>query len=190
MTDIKYKVNGNWTNAALAIYKVGAIYMSVDSTSPATLFGGTWVALEGRMLIGADSTYAAGTTGGSKTTTLATANLPAHAHTVPQHGHGNNISYSVNSSGAITNGISGGNHNHTFTEIKSKASSKYLDYGSSAGDGSSNTGGTGAHSHNLPNHTHTLTKSGGVSDCAAFDTQNTGSGSAFDTISPYLAVYM
>ena len=95
MTDINFKVDGNWTNAALAIYKVGAIYMSVDSTSPATLFGGTWVALEGRMLIGADSTYSAGTTGGSKTTTLGTSNLPAHAHsvgahkhTVPQHGHG------------------------------------------------------------------------------------------------------
>lgn len=83
MTDIKYKVDGNWTNAALAIYKVGAIYMSVDSTSPATLFGGTWVALEGRMLIGANSTYTAASTGGAATVTLTAAQSGTTAH-----GHG------------------------------------------------------------------------------------------------------
>ena len=48
-------------------YPVGAIYMSVDSTSPATLFGGTWAALGGRMLIGVDGTYTAGSTGGAAT---------------------------------------------------------------------------------------------------------------------------
>ena len=35
------------------VYPVGSIYMSVNSTSPATLFGGTWVAIaEGRTLVG------------------------------------------------------------------------------------------------------------------------------------------
>jgi hypothetical protein len=36
-----------------AIYPVGSIYMSVSSTSPSTLFGGTWVRLQGRFLLGA-----------------------------------------------------------------------------------------------------------------------------------------
>lgn len=64
------------------IYPVGSIYLSVNSTSPATLFGGSWSELGGRFLIGANSTYTAGTTGGSANTTLTEANLPQHTHTV------------------------------------------------------------------------------------------------------------
>lgn len=40
----------------LAVYPVGAIYISVSSTSPATLFGGTWASFgAGRVLVGIDS---------------------------------------------------------------------------------------------------------------------------------------
>lgn len=63
-------------------YPVGAIYMSVVSTSPATLFGGTWSALEGRFLIGADGTYTAGSTGGAATHTLDATEMPTHSHAV------------------------------------------------------------------------------------------------------------
>lgn len=62
------------------IYPVGSIYMSVNSTSPASLFGGTWTQLEDRFLLGAGSTYTNGSTGGSSTVTLTTANLPSHSH--------------------------------------------------------------------------------------------------------------
>ena len=48
-------------------YPVGSIYMSVNSTSPATLFGGTWEQLKDRFLVGAGSGYAANATGGSST---------------------------------------------------------------------------------------------------------------------------
>ena len=34
------------------IYPVGSIYMSVNNTSPATLFGGTWEQIKGRFLLG------------------------------------------------------------------------------------------------------------------------------------------
>ena len=46
-----------------AVYPVGSIYQSTDPTSPAALFGGTWeeIASE-RVLMGASSTHAAGTT--------------------------------------------------------------------------------------------------------------------------------
>ena len=52
-------------------YPVGAIYISVVSTSPATLFGGTWVAFgQGKMLVGQDPNdtdfTTAQATGGSK----------------------------------------------------------------------------------------------------------------------------
>ena len=48
----------------LKIYPVGAVYISVNSTSPASLFGGTWESISGRFLLGADNTYTAGSTGG------------------------------------------------------------------------------------------------------------------------------
>jgi len=87
-----------FVNAAIvAAYPVGSIYMSTVSTPPATLFGfGTWVTFgTGRMLISQDgATYTAGSTGGSATTTLITANLPAHSHTAtvtdPGHTHSSN----------------------------------------------------------------------------------------------------
>lgn len=54
-----------------AVYPVGSIYCSYGSTSPATLFGfGSWAKIEGRFLLGANSTYSLGSTGGSATVTL------------------------------------------------------------------------------------------------------------------------
>lgn len=64
-----------------AVYPVGSIYMSVNSTSPATLFGGTWKAIQGKFLLGAyGDTYKAGTTGGEATHTLTTREMPNHNH--------------------------------------------------------------------------------------------------------------
>jgi len=48
-----------------AVYPVGSIYMSINSTNPGTLFGvGTWEQIQERFLLGAGSTYTAGSTGG------------------------------------------------------------------------------------------------------------------------------
>lgn len=58
------------------IYPVGSIYISVNSTSPATLFGGSWTQLKDRFLLGAGDTYANGSTGGSAT-------LQSHTHSIP-----------------------------------------------------------------------------------------------------------
>lgn len=79
----KTKLNGiatgatNNPNSSIVnlIYPVGSIYTSVNSTSPATLFGGTWERIQGRFLVAAGSNGAsgnealsvnAGTTGGEK----------------------------------------------------------------------------------------------------------------------------
>ena len=61
-------------------YPVGAIYMSTKSTSPASLFGGTWSRISGRFLLGANTTYSAGTTGGAATHTLTLDEIPSHNH--------------------------------------------------------------------------------------------------------------
>ena len=52
------------------VYPVGSIYMSVNSTNPNTLFGGTWVQLKDRFLLGAGSTYSNGATGGEASVKL------------------------------------------------------------------------------------------------------------------------
>lgn len=62
------------------LYPVGSIYMSVNSTSPATLFGGTWEQLKNRFLIGCGDTYAAGASGGSATHTLTVDEMPTHGN--------------------------------------------------------------------------------------------------------------
>ena len=54
--------------------------MSVNSTSPATLFGGTWTQLKDRFLLGAGDTYSNGATSGEATHTLTENEMPSHTH--------------------------------------------------------------------------------------------------------------
>lgn len=70
------------TNSGIVnlIYPVGSIYMSVNSASPATLFGGTWERIKDTFLLSAGDTYAAGATGGEAEHALTAAELPDHAH--------------------------------------------------------------------------------------------------------------
>ena len=63
------------TDLINVIYPVGSIYMSVNSTSPATLFGGTWTQIEDTFLLACGSTYSNGATGGSKDAVVV-----SHAH--------------------------------------------------------------------------------------------------------------
>ena len=96
-TTLDSKVNANHTHPSSSItdFKstiidlvnpVGSIYTSMDSTSPAEKFGGTWEQIVDRFLYCASSS---GTTGGS--TTITTANLPSHTHTFS----GTNVSDSL-----------------------------------------------------------------------------------------------
>lgn len=64
------------------IYPVGSVYISVNSTNPGVLFGGTWQQIKDKFLLSAGDTYAAGSTGGS-----AKATLPSHTHTVGSGGY-------------------------------------------------------------------------------------------------------
>jgi len=69
------------------IYPVGSIYMSVNSISPATIFGGTWEQLEDRFLLGAGQTYTAGDTGGAATHTHTTGDHTLTIYEIPSHNH-------------------------------------------------------------------------------------------------------
>lgn len=83
ITDIKTQLNG----ILELVYPKGAIYISVNDTSPASLFGGTWEQIEDVFLLGAGSAYTAGSTGGESTHTLTVQEMPVHSHTVNAHSH-------------------------------------------------------------------------------------------------------
>ena len=56
------------------VYPVGSIYMSINATSPAVLFGGTWEQLKDRVLVGAGNSYSVNSTGGANTRSI------SHSH--------------------------------------------------------------------------------------------------------------
>ena len=62
------------------IYPVGSIYMSVNSTSPSTLFGGTWEKIKDTFLLASGDIYSNGATGGEATHTLTIDEMPSHTH--------------------------------------------------------------------------------------------------------------
>lgn len=89
------------------VYPVGSIYMSVNSTNPKNLFGGTWEQIQGRFLFGMNSSYPAGSTGGEITHALTIDEMPEHNHTIyyPNAGgpYGNaNIGYPEDSGTNMT----------------------------------------------------------------------------------------
>lgn len=70
-----------WLTAQGA-YPVGSVYINVGEVNPAILFGGTWERIGGRFLLGADSTYSAGSTGGEAARTLTVDEMPRRNHEI------------------------------------------------------------------------------------------------------------
>lgn len=62
------------------VYRIGAIYMSMNSTNPGTLFGGTWEQVRGKFLLGVSNDYPAGSGGGESEHILTTEEIPDHTH--------------------------------------------------------------------------------------------------------------
>lgn len=114
-------------------YPVGAIYMSVNNTSPSTLFGGTWVQLTDTFLYATSTTADTGTTAptgqGEATHTLTTDEIPSHSHKANIGVKWLKNSATASSSNHVTNWS-----NHYDTEI---------------GNNSANTGGGLPH-NNMP----------------------------------------
>lgn len=110
----------------LAAYPVGAIYISTVSTSPASLFGGTWEQIKDRFLYSVGDTAFAGQQGGEIFHTLTINEMPPHQHSVyadvnfSAHPTGNNNEWKqalVNASNSVTIdymriGSSGGGQAH------------------------------------------------------------------------------
>lgn len=87
------------------VYPVGSIYFSMDSTDPAVKLGfGSWEQIQGRFLVGVSSETefnAPGKTGGAKTVTLTTSNLPSHRHSISNMSAGEIIASSIGSQRSV-----------------------------------------------------------------------------------------
>ena len=59
------------------IYPIGSIYMSINNTNPANLFGGIWEQIKDTFLLSAGDTYPAGSAGGEAEHILSEPELPA-----------------------------------------------------------------------------------------------------------------
>lgn len=144
----KINATGLGTNLASAIvnkiYPVGSIYMSINSTNPSTLFGGTWERIKSGFLYGASTSYgqssitgtntgaSSGSTGGPSTNTtgstvLTIDQIPSHTHTMFKKISG------VYSAGTNRGGVDTNNRENT-----------------------GSTGGGKGHTHTLSNHTHSV----------------------------------
>lgn len=62
------------------IYPVNSVYISYSHVNPGDMFGGTWVRITNAFLWGCDEDGGIGVTGGEKTHTLTTAEMPSHSH--------------------------------------------------------------------------------------------------------------
>ena len=110
----------------LGYYPVGSIYQSTDPTSPAALFGGSWEEIaQNRVLMGASSTHAAGSTVKAGLPNLKGSFTGVASTAYPNLSNSGALSINTNNSGLA--GYEGGSYgsNCTVSLDASKSSSIY-----------------------------------------------------------------
>jgi microcystin-dependent protein len=186
ITDLRTRIkltNAILENSALAqyvgplLFPVGSIYTNaVNGTNPATLLGfGTWTEFaQGRVPVGINPGEGEFDTpletGGTKTESLSTNQIPAHGHVVDP---------------PATWSTSNGYHSHNVPW-------RFIrDVGGNSGNLRQTAGGAPMPWQNLSSvpidgagdHGH-------IVDIAPFWSQNTGSGASHNNLQPYIVVYM
>ena len=175
------------------IYPVGSIYMSINSTNPGLLFGGTWEQINNTFLVAQGSSYAAGSTGGTATTAhthditattsqstiLTIAQTPAHTHTRGTMNITGGFAPWSEGSGADITGEQGAFYSTSSnqygwgTTTGRDQDNEYMNFDASrswTGETSS-VGGNEGHTHGI----------------SAITTESSGN---INNLPPYLAVYM
>ena len=185
------------------IYPVGCLYLSVVSTSPATLFGmGTWVAFgAGKMFVGIDPEDTdfdtVEETGGAKTSTA----LLAHDHDVTDTGHNHTQDAHTHTQDAHTHTQNEhthtqDSHTHTISMSASGTSNARAEQGTSTETGTQTSGGTTAVNQNdtAVNQNATATNQNATatnqSATTGLTVDSAGSGESFSLMNPYIVVFM
>ena len=105
---VKVYDNTMTKEVGLLAYPVNSIYMSYSSTSPASLFGGTWSQITGVFLRASNDVG----TGGTDNPTLTTAQMPSHSHSIVAYGGGTGTDGKL-----IQRGYKGSSSDYTLTGI-------------------------------------------------------------------------
>ena len=198
---------GQLQTTASKLYPVGSVYISFNSTSPSTLFGGTWVRLKDKFLLANGDSYAPNTTGGSPTKTIGVTNLPAHNHTVSasgNHTHSSSV-VTVSTAGNHTHargtmditgtvcGVNAGGQAGAFTRDSVRRaymninSQTYTTNDIAYWNFTASNSWTGE-TATAGNHTHTVSIASSGSH--THTTNNTGGGTPLNIMPPYQTVYM
>lgn len=138
--------------------------------------------LRGKVIIGTSASHSLGDTGGEETHVLISGEVPVHEHSIPSHGHDNTIS-------ATTPKLSHSITQPAFTYSAPNSKNTYV-YGTVGGYSSvTSTNATRTTNLAISNHdAAACTKAGGVNDCAAFDTSETGDGNEHSNMQPYISI--
>lgn len=149
------------TSSPLDAYPIGAVYISTQPTNPASILGGSWKALnEGRVLIGANAAYPAGSKGGEASVVLSVDQIPSHSH-----------SGSTSTSGQHLHNIYGtSNEKDRWAYVPAYIDTEHKLL-TTTGQSLGTTAYGGLHYHSL-------------------DISNTGGNKPHNNLPPYLSVYM
>ena len=199
----------DYGNESIGIYKtpleqypIGSLFITTTNTNPGTFIGGTWEAFgTGRTIVGVDTNQTefstVNKTGGEKTHTLSSSEMPSHTHTIPEHGHSANVSINANGSHSHTITVnSGGSHNHSASSNWTGTHRHNFLWGTNGPTNGDNImiGWPGANSSNswtnggniiadAGGHSHTITVNSGGSHNHSASSNSTGSHTHAATVS-------
>ena len=173
------------------VYPVGSIYMSTTDDTIEKVqnkFGGTWVKYaEDMTLVGASSSKAVNTTGGSSTVTLTTDNLPSHSHVIP--------ALSVSSwSGSHKHSVNDQYLNQYVSNLNGWNNANIGDAGTLSGYGIARTIANKGEEHlgipSFDTNDTVLTVSGQKTTTSSTTSCTNCSANSFNIQNPYISVYM
>lgn len=202
-----------WGGGAASLsgaWPVGSIFISAVSTNPATLLGfGTWSAFAaGRVLVGLDSGQTefdtVEETGGSKTHTLTSSEMPSHTHTQNSHNHTQDShNHTQDSHNHTQDAHTHTQNSHVHTQQRNNTTTGANSGWTTAFDTSSSSpqadSGTGTGSTTATNQNTTATNQAttatnqaqtATNQAATATNQNTGGDGAHNNLQPYIVVYM
>lgn len=132
------------SNSVLSMYPIGSVYMTANAEfDPNSEWGGVWVKIENRFLLGS-GTKTVGAKGGEENVTLSTSQMPYHSHSRGSMDITGNLANGDIDIGAVSGAIyNRGNGNGagggwlSIPQMGFKGSKSWSGYTSSSGGGGS-----------------------------------------------------